>query len=360
MMSKRQAKKEVFLIITSFIVGGLMMLLMINITIYLKPQNKCTPSNETIVIDNSSLSKSISKIQDAVVVVNGYIDGNKDSTGSGFFYKEDEKYGYILTNEHIIRSKDEIKIINSNEEETDVKILGNDKYLDLAVLRVPKKVVPLVATISSTEPNIGDTVFTCGTPLGYEYRGSITSGIVSGKNRMVDLSEEETGSWQMSLLQIDAPLNHGNSGGALLNTNGEVIGITTLKIIDQENGVEGMGFAIPIEYAMSHINSLENNEKINWPVIGIEMINAKDKNKLFSHEIEIPSDIKKGVVVSSIKEDSAASQLKVGDIIIKVEKKEINDIGEFKYAIYQYKSGDKVKITYIRNKKEHQTTITLK
>ena len=354
-MSKRQKDKEVFLILTSFVVGGLMMLLIVSTITFLKPKEKCKNNTDTIIYDKTSLAPAIEKIQDSSVIVRGYKDGREESLGSGFFYKTDDKYGYILTNEHIIRLKDSIKVYTAYEEEIEVELLGNDKYLDLAVLRVSKESVPLVAQISNTEPNVGDTVFTVGNPMGYEYRGSITSGILSGKNRMVNLSEEETGSWQMSMYQIDAPINHGNSGGALANTNGEVIGITTTKLIDVDNFIEGMGFAIPIEYAMSHIE-----ETIKWPVVGIEMINAKDKNNLFRHDIKLPSDIKNGVVVTKIKEDSAASSLQVGDVITKVNKKEVKTIADFKYAIYQYKSGDRVEITFIRNNKEQNKTITLK
>ncbi len=359
-MSKRQKDKEVFLILTSFVVGGLMMLLIVSAFTFLKPKEKCKSNGDTIIYDKTSLAPAIEKIQDSSVIVRGYIDGREESLGSGFFYKTDDKYGYILTNEHIIRLKDSIKVITAYDEEIEAELLGNDKYLDLAVLRVLKESVPLVAQMSKEEPNVGDTVFTVGNPMGYEYRGSITSGILSGKNRMVNLSEEETGSWQMSMYQIDAPINHGNSGGALANTNGEVIGITTTKLIDVDNFIEGMGFAIPIEYAMSHIEALEKNETIKWPAVGIEMINAKDKNSLFRHDITLPDTIKNGVVVTKIKEDSAASSLQVGDVIIKVNKKEVKTIADFKYAIYQYKSGDRVEITFIRNNKEQNKTITLK
>ncbi len=359
-MSKRQTKKEVFLIITSFIVGSLMMLLIVTSITYLRPSNKCRNEKETVIYDKTSLAPAIDKVADASVFIRGYIENREESVGSGFFYKEDNQYGYILTNEHIIRLKDKITVITANDEEVDAELLGNDKYLDLAVLRVPKKSVPLVATIASKEPNIGDSVFTVGNPMGYDYRESITSGILSGKDRMVNLSEEETGSWEMNMYQIDAPINHGSSGGALVNTSGEIIGITTTKLIDSNNFIENMGFAIPIEYAMSHIDALEKNETIKWPSIGIELVNVKDKSNLFRHDITIPEDIKKGVVVTKIKEDSAATSLQVGDIITKVEKKEITTIGRFKYAIYQYRSGDKVTITFIRNNKEQTTTITLK
>lgn len=360
-MNKRQTKKEVFLVLSSFIVGGLMMLLFMTLLIYSKPNNeKQVPIRRTSkVVEKNSIADSLDKIMDATVALQGYREGNQETTGSGFIYKIDEEYGYILTNEHILKNQDAVRVYLPTGEVISAEMLGKDKFLDLAVIRIPKKYVTITAMIgSSDDARVGDSIFAVGTPMGLEYQGSVTTGIISGKDRMVNLSEDDIGSWQMKTMQIDAAINPGSSGGPLCNISGEVIGITTMKLIDTQ--IEGMGFAIPIEYAINHSKSLENKEAIKWPVIGIEMVNVKDATGLARNEIKAPS-IKKGIAVIKVKEDSAASnKLEKGDIIIKVNDKEVDTIAELKYAIYQHQSGDKVEVTFLRDEKEKTTTITLK
>ena len=360
-MNKRQTKKEVFLVLSSFIVGGLMMLLFMTLLIYSKPNNeKQVPIRRTSkVVEKNSIADSLDKIMDATVALQGYREGNQETTGSGFIYKMDEEYGYILTNEHILKNQDAVRVYLPTGEVISAEMLGKDKFLDLAVIRIPKKYVTITAMIgSSDDARVGDSIFAVGTPMGLEYQGSVTTGIISGKDRMVNLSEDDIGSWQMKTMQIDAAINPGSSGGPLCNISGEVIGITTMKLIDTQ--IEGMGFAIPIEYAINHSKSLENKEVIKWPVIGIEMVNVKDATGLARNEIKAPS-IKKGIAVTKVKEDSAASnKLEKGDIIIKVNDKEVDTIAELKYAIYQHQSGDKVEVTFLRDEKEKTTTITLK
>ena len=208
---------------------------------------------------------------------------------------------------------------------------------------------------------LGDTVFTVGSPLGYDYRGSVTSGVLSGKDRMVSIqvSNSSNNDWVMRVLQLDASINPGNSGGPLLNVNGEVIGICSMKLVD--DNIEGMGFAIPIEYAMSHVETLENGKKIKWPLLGISMADVTNTSLLAANNININNKQKEGVVVVDIKEGTAAakSDLKKGDIVIKINDKKTKDIAHLRYELYQYKAGDTIEITYIRNNHEHKTKVTL-
>lgn len=350
--------KECVLVIFSFILGSIVMLLLIKFT----PIKENFGKKEIQIYEKNSLAQSVEKVFDAVVLVQSYNHGTIENTGTGFIYKEDDKYGYILTNEHVISNDDETKVVLSTDEEVPTKVLGKDQYLDLAVLRIDKKYVTLVVTTSSSEKiNLGDTVFTVGSPLGYDYRGSVTSGVLSGKDRMVStsLSDSDEDDWIMQVIQIDASINPGNSGGPLLNAKGEVIGVCSLKLVDDD--IEGMGFAIPIEYALNHVDYLEKGKKIKWPVLGIGMINVTDTAKLARNNLPTNYKIEKGVVVKNIKKKSSAdiASLKEGDIIIKIDDNEVKDIAHLKYELYKHNVGDEIKITYVRNNKEKNVKITL-
>ncbi len=343
-------KSNPVIIIGSFIAGLITMLLIVNIFNYkeLKVQKN--------ICQNKSISTSIEKIYDAVVTIQNYKDLSVATTGTGFIYKKDNKYGYILTNEHVIRDNDKINIILSNDKEVEGTLLGKDEYLDLAVIKINKKYVSKVATLGkSKEIKLGDTIFTIGSPLGYDYRGSVTVGVLSGKDRKVKTTASAEEDWIMKVLQIDAPINHGNSGGPLLNANGEVIGICTLKLV--EDDVEGMGFAIPIEYALNYIDTLESEKKIKRPSLGIRIVNIDESATIASKDITIPDDVEEGVVITKVNDNSP---LKTGDIIIEINKQKIKDIAEFKYELYQFKENDTIEIKYIRDGKTKTTKIKLK
>ncbi len=366
MKKKNDSLVLIFAIIFSFIIGGIVMVSILKFTplvseILGTSNNTIITKNGTKVYEKSSLGPAIEKIYDATVVVETYQSGQLSGSGSGFIYKVDKDYGYILTNEHVVADSKEIKVLLSDKAEADAKYLGGDQYLDLAVLRIEKKYVKMVATIGDSEKmNLGDTIFTVGSPMGVDYAGSVTSGIMSGKDRMiaVNIGNSVINDWVMKVLQFDAPLSPGNSGGPLLNVNGEVIGICSLKLVDEQ--IEGMSFAIPIEYAMNHVDSLEKGEKIKWPVLGVTMINANDTATLYRNGIKIDSNIKEGVYVTDSTSSAASAGIKKGDIIIKIDDKKTADIAHLRYELYQHQAGDVVTITYIRNGKEATAKVKLK
>ena len=268
----------------------------------------------------------------------------------------------LFRSAHVVSEMEKVNVTFTNDEEAEVKVLGSDSYLDLAVLRVDKKYVSLVANIGSSEDvKIGDSVFTVGSPMGYDYRGSVTSGILSGKDRMVavSVSNSQMNDWVMRVLQIDASINPGNSGGPLLNINGEVIGVCSMKLVDDE--IEGMGFAIPIEYAMSHVEQLEKGEDIEWPVLGVSMANITDTGTLYRNNIRVDDNIKEGVVVISTTDNSAAKEagLKAGDVITKLGGNSTKNIAYLRYELYQHSAGDEVEIEYIRDGKTHSVKVKL-
>ena len=163
----------------------------------------------------------------------------------------------------------------------------------------------------------------------------------------------------MKVLQIDAAINPGNSGGPLVNINGEVIGVNSMKLVEDE--IEGMGFAIPIEIAMAHVEELEKGKSIEWPMLGISMANVTDESLLYRNHIQVDSSIKSGVVVVEISNGSGASKsdLKSGDVITKLNGEKVENTAYLRYELYKNKPGDTIDITYIRDGKEHSTKVTL-
>lgn len=318
---------------------------------------KC--SND-VKLDETGISTSVGKIYDATVTIQNYQNGRLVSSGSGFIYKKEGEYAYVLTNHHVIEDTTKLLITLSSDDQVEGEVLGSDKYLDLAVVKMSSELVTQTATIGSSEnSNVGDTVFTVGTPIGYEYRGSVTKGTLSGKNRMVTVSVNSTSDWIMNVLQVDAAINPGNSGGPLLNANGEVIGINSLKLV--EDKIEGMGFAIPIEYAMKYVEKLEKGQELERPFIGVTMLNVSDSYRVYQYGLRIDPEIEEGVVITSVSTGSGAEKagLKKGDVIISIDGKEVSNAAYMKYLLYQHEVGDTIEMTYIRDKKQKTVEVTL-
>ncbi len=311
------------------------------------------------ITSNDSISESINKVYDSVVVVNNYQNGRLTGYGSGFVYKKEGNYGYVLTNNHVVEDASEIKLTLSNGEEVDAEVLGTDSYMDIAVLRMDGDAVLQVAQIGdSTEAKLGDTIFTVGTPVSTEYAGTVTKGIISGENREITVTDNGT-SYMMEAIQIDASINPGNSGGPLVNINGEVIGINSVKLV--ESSIEGMGFAIPIEVAMSQIDKLENGEAIARPVIGVSLYDLDSLPLVGNSDLRVDDSIKSGVVVNSVDSgsDAEAAGLQRNDIITKVDGTTVKGSAHLKYLLYKHNIGDSVKLTIVRNGNEKELTLKL-
>ena len=310
--------------------------------------------NKTMVSEKG-IEEAINGVYDSVVTVQSYYDGELSGTGSGFVYKKDDKVGYILTNNHVIETATDYKVLLQNGESVDAKLLGADEYSDLAVLSINKDKVNKVAKLGDSDLiEVGNTVFTVGSPMGSNYSGTVTRGIISSKDRTV-----ETDSVVTKVIQTDAAINPGNSGGPLVNLAGEVIGITSMKLAQEE--IEGMGFAIPINDAKLYVQNLENGEKISRPMIGVSLVNLNDRYSLYRYRINVTSNVGNGVVVASVQNGGAAEKagLKIGDVITKLGGKEVDSISKLRYYLYQYNIGDKVKVSYVRNNKTLETEITL-
>lgn len=310
----------------------------------------------------NSISSSVDKVYDSTVVITAYKDGKQVSTGTGFIYKTNGKLAYIMTNNHVIEDGNSVKIeFNDSDKKIDATIVGGDKYADIAVLTIPDDNYKIVEFGDNESLKLGDTIFTVGTPMGVNYKGTVTKGILSGKDRMVDVSVSTSvaADYYMKVMQIDAAVNPGNSGGPLCDVSGNVIGVISLKIV--EDTVEGMGFAIPIEDALNYASLIEKGGEITRPYIGISMLGLTEEYYLWQNRITIPDGVDNGVAVVSVEKNSPAEKagLKKGDIIVKLGDEDTGSIAEFRYELYKYKVGDKVEISYYRNSKLETTSITL-
>lgn len=328
-----------------------------NFNLYKTKETKVT---RVKITEKNTIKKAINKVKDSVFVVETYDQfNNKVGTGTGFVYKIDNNYGYIITNHHVISNSENIIVTNISGEEAKAKLLGSDEYSDIAVLVVDKKyALKKIELGSSSNSEIGDTVFTVGSPLGKKYMGTVTKGILSGKERQVEVSLTN-GSFIMEVLQTDAAINPGNSGGPLLNINGEVIGVTSMKLVEDE--IEGMGFAIPIELVSASLSDLEQGKEIERPLFGAQLFDADKAYYLRNYNIDINQDIKEGTIIVKLEDNSPASKsgLQIGDVITKLDDKKVENTAHFRYLLYKHHIGDKLKVTYNRNGKEQMTEVVL-
>lgn len=335
----------------SFVVGSIVTfggLTLFN-TVFEREPSKL--EKEVTVVDNG-ISAGVEKVYDSVVVVESYREDNLLGTGTGFIYSKDGNKYYIVTNYHVIESANNVKIVLTNNMEVSVNIVNGDQMADVAVLSYETdKELEIAPLGESVNTKVGDTVFAIGAPLDSSvYSWSVTRGILSGKDREVRVSSKNSAKeWIMNVLQTDAAINSGNSGGPLCNSNGEVIGITNMKLVN--TGIEGMGFAIPIEEAKRVVENLISGKEIVKPYIGVYMIDASDTyNQSF---YDLPED-SYGALITGVEPGSPGEKagFQKGDIIIGINDKEVKDIAAFRYELYKYDIGANVSIKVLRNKEE--------
>lgn len=321
-----------------------------------------TRLEKDVTITDSGLAESVDKVYDAVVVVSTYKDNKLNSTGTGFVFKEESKKAYIMTNNHVIEGGSKVTVTFTNGKVVETEMVGSDTLSDIAVLSVNLNEIISIAELGSSEDiRVGDTSFAVGAPIDSVYSWTVTRGIISGKDRMVEVElSSDSGEYVMKVLQTDAAINSGNSGGPLCNANGEVIGVTSLKLVDES--VEGMGFAIPIEVALEYAEKLMKGEVITQPYLGVSMINVTDGYYYPQYyKILNQYSITSGVIVYNVEDKSPAAKagLKPGDIIVKINDHEVASIGYLRYYLYNYGVGDKITVTYIRNGDKKTATVTL-
>ena len=325
-----------------------------------------TANNETQTLQVSStdvetaVTTAVQNVGPAVVTVVGTIPGQQTffgytgdstSTGSGVFISTD---GYILTNNHVIEGAQQLQVIFADGSEQDATLVGTDQYSDLAVLKVDGP-APAVATLGNSDAlNPGETVIAIGSPLG-DFKNTVTVGVVSATGRSIDTGE---GYSIDGLIQTDAAINQGNSGGPLVNLAGEVIAINTLIIRSSGSGTvaEGLGFAIPINIAKLVSTQIIENGYVSRPYIGITWQPITPRVAAI---YRLP--VQYGVYITDVAANSPASKagLKVGDIITGIDDITLDETHAYINTLFQYAAGDTVTVSLVRNNQQIQVQVTL-
>ena len=270
--------------------------------------------------------------------------------GTGIIVAEN---GYILSNAHVTGEKySKCYITLENGQNYEGKVMWSDESLDLSITKIEAKNLSYATLGNSSKIRVGETVYAIGNPIGFEFRRTVTSGIISAKNRSIKIEEENNQTYMSDLIQTDATINPGNSGGPLITPNGEIIGINTVKI----STAEGIGFAIPINVVKTIIESYKQTGTYEQATIGIY---AYDKDVIPYLDTNVKFE--KGIYVAQITPKGAAdrSELEEKDIIVSIDDKELNTMNDLREYIYTKKPGDQVTLKIIRKKITKNINITL-
>lgn len=262
-----------------------------------------------------------------------------EGLGSGVIVNSN---GYILTNSHVVadgRAKS-INVLFENGDTKDGVVLWSDSTLDIAIVKVDARDLPVADLGDSDSLEVGEIAVAIGNPLGLNFQRTVTAGVISGLNRSI---RTQDGNVMENLIQTDASINPGNSGGPLLNSRGEVIGINTAKV---QTG-EGLGFAIPINIIKPIIDEVIKTgdfETVYMGIYGVEI-------ELYERQYGVNTGIDNGVIVLEVVPDSPADKggIKTGDIVVKIDNQDVENMNHLKRILYKYKIGDKAKVTIIRD-----------
>jgi len=316
----------------------------------------------TIVTDfDTNYTTAVKKASLSVVGVSNFYGNELIGSGSGAIYSKDGDDVYIITNYHVINGASRVSVTFANGEEVAATVVGKDIWTDLALLKATKADLANLAFPlgDSSKVDVGLVVFAIGSPLGLDFSGSVTMGIISGKDRIipVDLDKDGTDDWDSIYLQTDAAINQGNSGGPLINVAGELIGITSMKITD--GTIEGMGFAIPINEVVPIIEQLKANGEVTRPVVGFSAVDYKSLTGDQKNYYGISLNVTSGIVLTSITAGSPAAKagLKALDVITEFDGTVVASFKDYRKFLYGKKVGDQVEITYVRGAKTYTTTL---
>lgn len=359
------------------IIGIILLLLILNAIFTTVNKNDHTndsafngnDKNYTTTMKNANNSvKSVVTVQNNVsnnTTIPKSKSGSDNEIGSGVVYKKVGDSIYILTNAHVVGDKDKQKVTYNNNKSVEGKVVGKDKWSDIAVVKakLSDESMKPITLGDSNNLVLGQSILVVGNPLGVDFKGSVSKGIISGLDRHVPVDIDKDNSYDvlMKAFQVDAPVNPGNSGGAVVDKDGRFIGIISLKI-DMEN-VEGMAFAIPINDVRKIAQQLEDNGKVQYPNTGIKIKNVADISSEEREEANLPSSVNNGVLVNDIKENSLGekSGLKKDDVIVELDGKTVEDNLRYRQIIFSHRDDLKTLTAKIyRNGTEKTIQIKLK
>ncbi len=312
-----------------------------------KAAEKTIPS----VVYINSISQSGASYSYWDLLFNGGGQQTQVSSGSGVIFSQD---GYIVTNNHVVESAEKIQVIY-NKRAYEAELIGTDASTDLAVLKIKESNLPSITLGSSKSLAVGEWVVAVGNP--FSLSSTVTVGIVSAKGRRINIVEDKFPI--ESFIQTDAAINPGNSGGALVNKNGELIGINT-AILSRTGSYTGYAFAVPVDIAKKVVDDLIKYGVSQKPIFGGNAIEYDYQNAA-KYDLDITGKDLKGVLLGDVDRDGAAyaSGLREGDIITKLNNVDINSESAFEEELSFHSPGDKITITYLRENKSGTTTVTL-
>ena len=359
------------------IIGIILLLLILNAIFTTVNKNDLTndsafngnDKNYTTTMKNANNSvKSVVTVQNNVsnnTTIPKSKSGSDNEIGSGVVYKKVGDSIYILTNAHVVGDKDKQKVTYNNNKSVEGKVVGKDKWSDIAVVKanLSDESMKPITLGDSNNLVLGESILVVGNPLGVDFKGSVSKGIISGLDRHVHVDIDKDNSYDvlMKAFQVDAPVNPGNSGGAVVDKDGRLIGIISLKI-DMEN-VEGMAFAIPINDVRKIAQQLEDKGKVQYPNTGIKIKNVADISSEEREEANLPSSVNNGVLVNDVKENSLGekSGLKKDDVIVELDGKTVEDNLRYRQIIFSHRDDLKTLTAKIyRNGTEKTIQIKLK
>jgi len=315
-----------------------------------------------VVQFTTDVTEVVDRSLEKVVGISSYRQGVLFSSGSGAIYAFNNGVVSIITNNHVINNADSVQVIFANGRNFEGNVIGTDLFTDLAIITVEIDftVIPFKFGDSSVS-KVGEWVLAIGSPLGQEFQGSVTMGILSGKDRVipVDLSGNGIPDWDMIVLQTDAAINPGNSGGPLINLAGELIGINSMKIILQT--VEGMGFSIPVNELIPIIDQLEEFGEVIRPILGVSAVGISDMSLFQKNIYGIQLNQNTGLYITAVTPQGPASiaGIREGDIIIQFDGVNVQSFKQFRRLLYSKNVDDIIRIVVIRNNSQFTVNVRL-
>ncbi|MFC8684834.1 S1C family serine protease [Brevibacillus porteri] len=367
--------------VTSAVIGGMVVLLTLPTLSNAGYINMVKPGTENALSSNASSSNpfakpvsvsvgsgtvdAVKKVENAIVGVinigqrrNSWMQNAMDveqGQGSGVIFEKKGGKAYIVTNYHVIDKAQKLEVALPTGEKVSAKVVGADGYTDLAVLEIDAAKVTDVAEFGdSSTLQVGEPAIAIGNPLGMQFSRTVTQGIISSKERSMpmDINEDGQDDWELDVIQTDAAINPGNSGGALVNIEGQVIGINTLKI--SKAGVEGLGFALPINDVKVIVDQLMEKGTLARSYLGVQPLDLANVPRYeWKETLNLPDNVNAGVVVQTeVGKFSPAGEagLRQFDVIVKLDDKNISNSAQLrKYLTMNKKPGDTMEVTYYRD-----------